>query len=180
MLFFTFSLASREKMDKIVDNVSRVWCAKLATPLHPFHDCGSSMGRSIRRLASASVGLPLACLAVVCLAPTPAHAGCDYPTHAVQTSLDPIGSPFGTADMLKHDARQPSKPCPCNGPGCSREPFTPLPPPSIRMSTVPEWGFLIPRPTFALSSSETHPWENALVLPCGCDSSIFHPPRAIV
>ncbi len=154
-------------------------CANASFSFYPLLSCGSSMGKSIRRLACVSVGLPLACLAVAFLAPTPARAGCDYTTNAAQSPVDPFAAPHGAANILKHDTRQPSKPCPCNGPGCSRQPFAPLPPPSIRTLTTPEWGQLILRLPLVPSLSEAYLSEDSPLLPFGCACSIFHPPRPI-
>jgi hypothetical protein len=133
------------------------------------------MRGSVQSLILLSGVVPLACLAVDLLAPALARAGCDYPTHVERTPVDPV--PVNTPAAPKSDPRQPSKPCPCTSPSCSRQPFAPLAPSSLKSLTAPEWGHLIPRPLHVPPQNGTRLPEDKFPLPARHAFAIYHPPR---
>jgi hypothetical protein len=130
-----------------------------------------------RRLVNLSISIPLACLTLAFLAPTPARAGCDYPTHVERTPINLADGSTSAATMPNHDSGMPSQPCPCKGPTCSRQPLAPSVPPSVESVRISEWGRLIPRFALASPQAETCVPDEPLKLPLQHPSLIFHPPR---
>ncbi|HTU89860.1 MAG TPA: hypothetical protein VMF69_07175 [Gemmataceae bacterium] len=132
------------------------------------------MGAFRRCLIFPSLGVPLACLSVVLLAPPSARAGCDYPTHVERTPVD-LPSNFPTAPQS--DTRLPRKPCPCTGPHCSRQPLAPPVPTLIDSVNISEWGRLLPPPLVVPPRSDHWTPEIPFARPARHPSVIFHPPR---
>jgi hypothetical protein len=135
---------------------------------------GVLVGTFWRRLVRPSLGVPLACLSVVLLAPAPARAGCDYPTHIERT---PVDLPDSIPSPPKSDTRVPTKPCSCTGPHCSRQPLAPSAPTSIESVKISEWGRLLSGLLLTPPVSDTWLPERAVSYPARHSSTIYHPPR---
>lgn len=135
---------------------------------------GSLVGAFYRRLFCPSFSVPLAFLSFALLAPTPARAGCDYPTHIERTSVD---LPDSIPAASKSDSRLPSKPCSCTGPHCSRAPLAPSAPTSVESVKISEWGRLLSR--LLLTPPQSNDWTAEILFSHTTrhPSSIYHPPR---
>lgn len=132
------------------------------------------MGAFWRGLFRPFFGVPLACLSFALFAPSPARAGCDYPTHVERNLVDlPDSIPAGPQTHTK----LPSEPCSCTGPHCSRQPLAPVDPTSVESVKISEWGRLLPG--LLLIPPQRDSWlpEISLSLPTRHPSLIYHPPR---
>ena len=148
----------------------------LLISLHQFSIVGRFVGFFRRRLVHLPSGMPLACLAVALLAPAPARAGCDYPTHIERTADDTI-SARGNTVTPKSDTQLPNKPCSCTGPTCSRQPLAPPPPSSVVSVNISQWGRLVPPFILVSPQAESSVSDEPLQLPSRHPSTIYHPPR---
>jgi hypothetical protein len=135
---------------------------------------GSLVGTFCRRLVCPSFSVPLAFLSLALLAPAPARAGCDYPTHIERT---PVDLPESIPTAPKSDSRLPGKPCSCTGPHCSRAPLAPSAPTSVESVKISEWGRLLPRLLLTPPQSDDWTAEIPFSHTTRHPSSIYHPPR---
>jgi hypothetical protein len=138
---------------------------------------GRLVGTFRRGLILPSLGVSLACLSAVLLAPAPARAGCDYPTHVERMPVD-LPSNFSTAPMS--DTQHPRKPCSCTGPHCSRQPLAPSAPTSVESVKITEWGRLLPHLLVAPPPSDRWTPQDPFVCPARHPAVIFHPPRLVL
>lgn len=169
-----FLLASRRKRCIIISSEK---APSAETPFRIFSLLrikDRSVQISLRRLALPSVSVPLACLTIALLAPAPARGGCDYPTHIERT---PMNSSSGKAAGAKSHPRLPSKPCPCKGPHCSRQPLAPPAPSSVDSVTVPEWARMTNGLCLLAPQGESRIGGAPIAEPSRHPSVIYHPPR---
>jgi hypothetical protein len=127
------------------------------------------LGSSARFVAGAAIAL----LAASIFSPGRAFAECgDYVMvggkHAPMASHNETG-PVGIPSPA---------PCPCHGPGCSRQPQAPILPPAPAPTVTPtEWACLVASVQDGSVAIGRVTDQATAIIPMGCVGSIFHPPR---
>jgi hypothetical protein len=129
------------------------------------------------------LGAILSLLMLLCAPAPAARAGCS--AHYLSSRTQAAAESFALDPLIlsgsvlpPRDETPPSRPAPCSGALCSRNPAVPL-------STVPpvmtkgggDWAISPRPPVLADVGSIARPAEDARLVPVDHPPSIFHPPR---